>query len=305
MDMEINNIYIYALKELKGFDEESIEKAILLAKNDVVETVEDFIDFVNFNIEDRKFPKLTKPFDERIIKEAVDKARKNEWKIVHSVCVGADNYPQKLLQTLVGPFLDFSYMGCIKNIERKSIMITGSSSITNNAKLTSTYLGKLLAANGYNILSSFSEGCEQSSIFGCIEASGISTFVLPHSVDNLSEIESNVIQGELEAGRSTLISVSNLLRANGGTIENAYRYLMALCDCIIVPQLSFNDDVMRFIINYYAAKKPVFFIDYKSGGAAEYDCPFFITTRGVKYISSKTALREIKDAIGGVAELII
>jgi len=54
--MKLNDIYISALKELNGFDEDAIEKAILLAKNDVVETVEEFIDFVNFNIEEKKFP---------------------------------------------------------------------------------------------------------------------------------------------------------------------------------------------------------------------------------------------------------
>lgn len=303
--MEFDNIYIYALKELEGFDEEAIEKAISLAKNDVVENVEEFIDFVNFNIEDRKFPHIEKPFDERIIKKAVDKARKNEWKVVHSLSISADNYPQKLAQSQNGLFLDLSYMGRIKNIDRKTILITGSSSITKNAKLASKYLGKLFAANGYNIITSFSEGCEQGSIFGCIEASGLSTFFLPHSIEHLSAKEKKVIQGELEAGRSTLISAYDLSRANMDSIEDTYRYLMAISDCVIVPQLSFNDDVMGFVLNYLSINKPVYLIEYKTGGDAEYDCSIFLTTRGVKFISSKTALREIKDAIGEARDLFI
>ena len=40
--MKLSDIYIYALKELKDFDKETIEKAILLAKSDVVETIEEF-----------------------------------------------------------------------------------------------------------------------------------------------------------------------------------------------------------------------------------------------------------------------
>lgn len=303
--MEINNTYIYALKELDGFDEEAIEIAVSLAKNDVVETVEEFIDFVNFNIEDRKFPHIEKPFDDGVIKKAVDMARRNEWKNIHSLSITADNYPQKLLQSLIGQFSDLSYKGRIKNIERKTILITGSFCITNNAKTASKYLGKLFASNGYNIITSFSEGCEQSSVLGCIEASGLSTFFLPHSVEYLSAKEKIVIQGELEAGRSTLISASNLSRANKDSIEDAYRYLMAISDCVIVPQLSFNDDVMGFILNYLSINKPVFFVEYKTGGNAEYDCSIFLTTRGVKYISSKTALREIKNAIGEARELFI
>lgn len=300
--MRLNDIYIYALKELKGFDEKAIEKAIILSKNDVVETVEEFIDFVNFNIEENKFPQIVKPFNARVIRKAVDKARKNEGQNVHYVSIATGGYPQKLLQSQIGSLSALSYKGNIMNIERKTIMIAGSSSITNNAKLSSKYFGKLFAANGYNILTSFSEGCEQSSILGCVEASGISTFFLPHSIEHLSTKEEKVTQGELEAGRSTLISVSNLPKANDDTIEDTYRYLMAISDCIIVPQLSSNDHVMQLIRKFLAAKKPVYFIKYKTGGAAEYDCSNILAPLGMKYISSNTALKQIKDAIGDAGE---
>ena len=303
--MVLDNIYIYALGELDGFDKDAIETAILLSKDDVVENIEEFIDFVNFNIEDRNFPQITKPFDEETIKKAVDKARKNEWKNVHCISATADNYPQKLLQSFSGHFSELSYMGRIQNTERKNILITGSSSITKNAKLASKYFGKLFASNGYNIITSFAEGCEQSAILGCVEASGISTFFLPHSIEHLSAKEKRVIHGELEAGHSTLISASNLPKANLDTIENTYRCLMALSDCVIVPQLSFDDDVLRYIINYLDSDKPVYFIKYKSGGDSEYDCSYFRNMRKVKYISSDTALRDIKDDIGVARELFI
>ena len=289
--MELDNIYIYALKELDGFDEEAIEIAISLAKHDVVETIEEFIDFVNYNIEDRKFPHVEKPFEERIIKKAVNEARKNEWKNVHSLSFSADNYPQKLTQSRNGHYSDLSYMGSIKNIERKTILITGSSSITKNAKLASKYLGKLFADNGYNIITSFSEGCEMSSISGCIEASGVSTFFLPHSIEQLSAKEKKVIQKELGTGHSTLMSASSIS--------------IAKTDCVIAPQLSFSDDVLHYIMNYLDSDKPVYFIKYITGGEAEYDCSYFQNMRKVKYISSKTALREIKDAIGEARDLFI
>ena len=37
--MQVSEIYKYALKEFKDFDEKAIEKAFLLAINDVVENV--------------------------------------------------------------------------------------------------------------------------------------------------------------------------------------------------------------------------------------------------------------------------
>ena len=298
--MQLNDIFIYALKELKGFDKKNIEIAIMLSKNDVVETVEEFIDFVNFNIEERQFPQIEKPFDTRVIRKAVDKARMNEGQIMHYVSIATGGYPQKLLQSQsqIGTLSALSYMGNIKNLDRKTIMITGSSSITNNAKLASKYFGKLFAASGYNILTSFAVGCEQNSVLGCIEASGISTFFLPHSIEYLSAREKEIIQGELESGHSTLISACDLPKANDDSVKDTYRYITAIADCIIVPQLSSNDHVMRLIRNFLANNKPVYFIQYKTSGAAEYDCFNILTPLGVKCISSDTALKQIEDAIG-------
>lgn len=302
--MQLSDIFIYALKELKGFDEEAVEKAVLLAKNDVVETVEEFIDFINFNIEENKFPHISQPIDVRIIKKAVEKARKNEGQIVHHVSVETGGYPQKLLKSSLGSLSPLSYKGSLRNIERKTIMITGSSSITNNAKLASRYFGKIFASNGYNILTSFSEGCEQSSISGCVEASGISTFFLPHSIEHLSPSEKRIIQRELELGRCTLISACKLPKANESTIYDTYRYLTAISDCLIVPQLSSNDTVMLFVQQFLAANKPVFFINYKTGGIVEYDCVNILLPLGVQYLSSNTALNQIKDIIGDAEEPI-
>jgi len=300
--MRLSDIYIYALKELKDFDEEAIEKAILLAKNDVVETIEEFIDFINFNIEDKKFPQITQPIDVRLIKNAVDKAKKNKGHMVHYVSIATGDYPEKIIQSNIGSLSPLWYKGNIENIERKTIMITGSTSITNNAKLASKYYGKLFAANDYNILTSFSEGCEQSSILGCIEASGISTFFLPHSIEPLSYKEKKVISHELETGRSTLISASSSLKANEDSILDTYRYLTAISDCLIVPQLSSNDTAMRLVRKFLAANKPVFFIIYKTGDGREYDCVNNLTPLGVKYLSSNTALNQIKEVIGDAEE---
>ena len=302
--MQLSEIYIYALKELKDFDEEAIEKAILLAKNDVVENVEEFIDFINFNIEDKKFPKITQPIDVRLIKKAVEKAKKKRGHIIHYVSITTGGYPEKILQSNIGSFSPLWYKGSLEILEHKTIMITGSSSITNNAKLASKYFGKLFAANGYNILTSLAEGCEQSSILGCIEASGISTFLLPHSIEQLSAKEKKVIQRELETGRSTLISTCNLLQANKASILNTYRYVTAIADCLIVPQLSSNDTVIFLVRDFLAANKPVFLIKYKTGNGAEYDCANYLTRLGVKFLSSNTALKQIIDVIGESEEQI-
>ena len=85
--MQLSDIYIYALKELHGFGEEYIAKAIELANNDVVETEAELINFINFNIEEKKYPRITQPYEEKTIREAIEKARKSEGKIVHHIDV--------------------------------------------------------------------------------------------------------------------------------------------------------------------------------------------------------------------------
>ena len=302
--MQLNDIYIHALKELKVFNDEDIEKAIALAKNDIVETVEEFIDFINFNIEEKKFPNITHPFDINIIKKAVEKAKKNQSQIVHYVSIESGGYPHKILQSQIGALSSLAYKGSLKNIERKTIMITGSTSVTNNASFASIYFGRLLASKGYNILSSFSDGCELNSILGCVEVAGNSTFFLPHSLEHLSAKEKKVIIRELEAGRTALISVCKSRIANEKTIEESYRYLSAITDCLIVPQLSYHDSVLQLVRNCLAANKPVFIIKYKTDDGAEYDCKHFLVTLGAKYITSNTALEQIKEAIGEAGEPI-
>lgn len=296
--MQLSDIFIYTLKELNGFDEEAVEKAIILAQNDIVESVEELVDFINFSIEEKKFPGITQPYDEKIIKKAVDIAKKKEGKIVHHILVAGSEYPQKLKQAHIGVLAPLAYKGNLINIERKTIMITGSDSVTNNAKLASKYFGKLFASKGYNIITSFSPGCEQCSILGCVEASGFSTFFLPHSIEHLTAKQKKVIQSELEAGRATVISVSDSPKATKETIDESYRYLSALADCLIIPQISINDSVMDLAQIYFDSNKPVFLIQYKTGSSIEYDCEYLFEVRGSKYLSSDTALKQVVDAIG-------
>lgn len=291
----LNDIYINALRCLKGFDENAIEEAISLAQNDVVETIEEFIDFINFNIEERKFPQILKPFDEQIIKDAIEKVKRNEGSVSLYVSTKSGAYPLKLLKSDIEPLAPLSYKGDLKNVDRKTIMITGSTSITKKAKLASKYFGKLFAQSGYNMLTSFADGCEHNSICGCLEASGRSTFFLPHDIESLSDDKKIIIKKELGTGHAALISICKSSNTNTNLIEDTYSYLAAITDCLIVPQLSYSDAVMDLVRKCLKAKKPVYFIKYKVGKSEEYNCSHLLS--GIKYLSSDTAFH-VKVAIG-------
>lgn len=303
--MQLSDIYICALKKIDGFDDEAILKAIELANNDVVETIEEFIDFVNFNIEENKFPHISQPYKDKIIIRAVEEAINNEDNIVHYLSVTDSNYPQKLLSEQIEALPLLAYRGALKNVERKTIMIIGSPLVTNNAKLASKYLGKIFASDGYNILVSSPNECEQGAILGCRESLGLSSFFLPHSIDYMTNEEKNLIENEVESGRSAIISVSNSPKSDKEAVEDTFRYLTLLADCIIIPQIKRDDSMMKFVENYMAAKKPVFLVKYKVKNGLEYDCANELVARGANYISSSSALNKVKETIGPAYDIVI
>lgn len=296
--MNLCDEYIYALKQLDGFDKGNILRAIELANNDVVETLGDFIDFINFNIEDNKFYDITKPFKFETIKKAVDKAIKNKDNIVHYLNTADGWFPKQLPEDLMKESSLLKYKGNLEILYRKSILITGSHDVTNNAKLASEYIGKVLASNGYNILSSFSNECEQYAIKGCVEAEGFSTFFLSHDIEHLSKKEQDVIQNNFELLRTIIMSVGDNIQPTIKSIDKAYLYVTALADCMIIPQISESDYFMDFVMKYLESDKPIFLVKYKIRSNKEYDCIKKLESLGVKYLSSNTVLNQIKDTVG-------
>lgn len=298
--INLSDIFICALKNLDGFNERNILKAIDLANNDVVETLDDLIDFVNFNIEEEKFENITQPYKQEIIKKAVEKALKNKEKIVHYVNPSDSSFPRNLPNEEIEETALLKYMGNLENLKRKTILITGSPTVSNNAMLASEYIGKVLALDGYNVLSTFSNECEQKAIKGCKEARGISTFFLPHSIEYLTSNEIDVIQDELDSKRSMIISADDYVQANARSVENACKYSMAFADCIIIPQISNTDYIYDYVKKFLKLDKPVFLVKYKTRTIKEYNCIKALESLGVMYLSSNTVLKQIKDTVGEV-----
>ena len=265
-----------------------------------VETLDEFIDFINFNIEDRRFENITQPFNKEIIKKAVEKVLKNKDNIVHYVNPSDSSFPKSLpVEEIESPSL-LKYKGNLENLKRKTILITGSPIVSNNARLASEFMGKVLASDGYNILSTFSNECEQKAIKGCKEAKGVSTFFLPHSIEYLTSKEIDVIQNELDSERSMIISADDYALANAKSIEKACKYSMALADCLIIPQISYTDYIFDYVEKFLKSDKPVFLVKYKIRTIKEYDCIKALESLGVMYLSSNTVLNQIKDTVGEV-----
>ena len=296
--INLSDIFIYALKKLDGFNDNNILKAIALANNDVVETLDDFIDFVNYNIEDNRFDNITQPFTENTIRKAVENALKNKDNIVHYVNPTDDVFPKKITIGQIGVTSLLKYKGNLENIKRKTILITGSPNISDNARLASEYIGKVLATNEYNILFSFLNECELNAIKGCKAAHGVSTFFLPHSIEHLTSKEKDVIQDEVDSERSIIISADDYVLANAKSVENACKYLMVLADCMIIPQISITDYIFDFVKKFMELDKPVFLIKYKTRTFKEYDCIRALESLGVMYLHSKTVFNQIKNTIG-------
>ena len=112
--MSLSDIFINALMKLDGFTEENILKAINLANNDIVETLDDFIDFINFNIEDNRFTNITHPFKDSLIKKVVEKTIINEDNIVHYANATDEQFPKKIFSEQVEGISLLKYKG--KNV---------------------------------------------------------------------------------------------------------------------------------------------------------------------------------------------
>lgn len=294
--MELSDIYIYALKELRGFDNEAIEIAIELAKNDIVETIDEFVDFLNFNIEDQKFPQISQTYDIKIIKNAVECARKNQH-LIHRVNDDDTLYPKKLKLVHIDNVRALFYKGNLKNINHKTIMITGSPTSTNEAKLAAKYFGKLFATEGYNILTTYSGQCEQSAFAGCSDASGISIIFVQHNIDKLSAKVMKAIQSDLEEEHATIVSACNTSN-DVIPLDSFYRCLANLLDCLIIPQLSFGDKIMQLVQMCIDMNKPVYLIKYKKAHVNEYDCAEALQFLGANFLTSNTALKRVQATIG-------
>ncbi len=301
--MNLSDEFIYALKQLDGFNKSNILTAIELANHDVVETLGDFVDFINFNIEDNRFSDITKPFKVEIIKKAVGKAIREKDNIVHYLNTADGWFPKELPEEKRGKASLLKYKGNLEILYRKSILIIGSHEVTNNANMASGYIGKVLASNGYNILSSFSSECEQNAIMGCAEAEGVSTFFLPHDIEHLTKNEKDVIQNNFELVRTIIMSADDNILPTNKSVDNAYQYLTALADCMIIPQISESDYFMDFVEKYLESDKPVFLVKYKTKSNKEYDCIRKLESLGIMYLSSNSILKQITDTIGNATEL--
>lgn len=301
--MNLSDEFIYALKQLDGFNKSNILTAIELANHDVVETIADFVDFINFNIEDNRFSDITKPFKAETIKKAVGKAIREKDNIVHYLNTADGWFPKELPEEKKGKTSLLKYKGNLEILYRKSILITGSHIVTNNANMASEYIGKVLASNGYNILSSFSGECEQNAIMGCAVAEGVSTFFLSHDIEHLKKEEKDIIQNNFELVRTIIMSADDNILPTNKSVDNAYQYLTALADCMIIPQISESDYFMDFVEKYLESDKPVFLVKYKTKSNKEYDCIRKLESLGIMYLSSNSILKQITDTIGNATEL--
>lgn len=301
--MNLSDEFIYALKQLDGFDKGNIIRAIELANHDVVETVADLFDFINFNIEENRFSGITKPFNVEIIKKAVGKAIREKDNIVHYLNTADGWFPKELPEEKKGKASLLKYKGNLEILYRKSVLITGSHEVTNNANMASEYIGKVLASNGYNILSSFSSECEQNAIIGCAEAEGVSTFFLSHDIEHLKKDEKDIIQNNFELVRTLIMSADDTILPTNRSVDNAYLYVTALADCMIIPQISESDYFMGFVEKYLKSDKPVFLVKYKTRSNKEYNCIKKLESLGVMYMSSNSILKQITDTIGEAKDI--
>lgn len=299
--MAFNPEFKFALLQL-GFGENIISDIIDLAKHDIVETNEDFIDFINYNIEDGKIPYCSTPFTKTTLLKAINNGHKTYMKSTKfglNILTYSDNRYPKNIKTYEDKLESFSapdiiqYMGNIELLKKKSILITGTDQPSIEAGYASRFLGKLLSQT-YNIITCLTPGCERIAYDAVEENKGNTTLLFAQKIETLSKTEGQIINKCLRQKRGLCLAYQG---KHCKQIEERDHIIAALADCIIVPECYTMDSA--FEICRYGIKmgKPVFYFETESSNELNAFYRKNLLELGAKPITSSNALKKIKEAI--------
>lgn len=289
--MAFNPEFKFALLQL-GFVEDNISNIIDLAKYDVVETNEDFIDFINYNIEDGKIPYCSTPFTKATLLKAIDNGHKAYMKSTRfglNILTYSDSRYPKNIKTCEDGLESFSapdiiqFMGNIELLKKKSILITGTDQPSIEAIYASMFLGKLLSQT-YNIITCLTPGCERVAYDAVEENKGNSTLLFAQKIETLSRAEGQIINKCLRQKRGLCLAYQGKRKEERGYI------LAALADCIIVPECYAIDDAFKICRYGIKMGKPVFYVEGESYNVLK-------ELYGAKPITSSNALIKIRETI--------
>lgn len=313
--MNITTNQIIALQQIEGCGLKTIKAFADYASTEYQKQIisnEELWVFVNECIENKVAPrcKLSKlSLDE--IDSAVYTANKILEKSndlgIKAISYLDDSYPKCLLDTIDEegkssiPIILY-YKGDINIAKLPGIAIIGTREPTPEGIKAGTYLGKIFAEAGFNIVSGLAVGCDTSGHKGALLCEGgKTTSFLAHGLDSVYPEENKGLADEIIAKGGLLMSEYPIgTRVNRYNLVARDRLQAALSKATIVIQTGERGGTNHAANTTLKANKPLFCVKYANESLMSNERVrgnILLVQKGAKYISSKDALEVVKSSL--------
>lgn len=150
--------------------------------------------------------------------------------------IHSPHYP-RLLAEINDPPLVLSYKGDISLLKSTCIAIIGAREGTTRGYTSSFTYGKMLAQNGYTVVSGLAKGCDRFAHEGCLEVNGKTIAVFGTPLDSVYPYENKKLANEILLKGGLLISES-LIGDNitPGSFLLRNRIQIGICNRIIAVE---------------------------------------------------------------------
>ena len=308
--MALTTRHIIALQKITGFGDKTVRTMVELSENVSIDTDKELWTFINEVVSSGKLPRLKKPLDYDAVASAIAMAdsilERSERLDIKAVSFKDPEFPKNLLSTIDEsgqpsvPIILY-YKGDISITKRKGVAIIGTREPTSEGIQAGLYFGKILAEQGYNLVSGHAIGCDAAGHKGALSAEGgVTTAFLAHGLDSVYPEENRQLAQNIIDNGGLLMSEYEIGKGiNRYNIVGRDRLQAALADATIVIQSSEKGGTMHAANTTLLANKPLFCVKYKDylGSNEKVKGNTLLTTKGARWLSSANALLDIESLL--------
>ena len=307
-NMIISHKHLLALNGTKGFGPKKIHAIAnyLLGEGNGQLNDMEMCDFIA-DLIGRKAIKGVKQFEPSEFKSALIRAERI---LDRSTAIGISMisryeslYPKALLDTVSEdgkesiPLFLF-YRGDLSVTSRRSIAIIGTREPSSEGEKAGTYLAKVLAEKGFNIVSGLALGCDTAAHKGALDGNGVTTATLGGGLDKVYPSENIELADKIVNAGGLLLSEYPVGEETSPyTLVARDRLQAALSQAVIVIQTDVNGGTMHAVNAASVVGKPIFAVEYRHNLESKYD-------GGNKYLVRKHIARPITSSIEDISSLI-
>lgn len=203
--IKISESGLVGLLQLKGLGRNKLMK---LVNNLSFEpkSIEDYYDILIENNNILKLPSFNKSDLQVAFDKGSDIVEKSENAGIKIISLFNDLYPS-ILKSIKDPPILLNAKGNISVLDSKiGIAIIGTRTPTTYGYKIGERLGKVLAEQGFNIVSGLAKGCDTSGHIGALNGKGTTTAILAHGLDYIYPKENKELANRIIENNGLLVS---------------------------------------------------------------------------------------------------